>query len=359
MRPAVFKTLAIAAITASGAAAARDPIPVEALARMPEIQSISMSSDGKRIVALVGKADATEFETSLASWDLDNLAKGPTITASGDRMKFVSASALKSDHIFVIGRQEFTGAIGECGGEGQSIGNTKTFVTKAYRTDSSQSRFEEAFAGKGRPTGVSDSLQRCFELGGTAALVNSLPLDPDHVLVQQTNMASLRADYYRYNLRTQATELIYRAGGRSTPGLFDPRDGKLLTKNQLEAADGGFEQRILIRNDETGEFETHDNLTRKVTDRYEFSFVGRDESTGKYYVLTDLFSDLVQARMYDPKARKFDDDPLVAHPEFSIARIILGTNPSDFNKVPGARRDPCRVEAGFPGPDGVGDECDR
>lgn len=132
MRSAVLSSLAFAAMAAAGGSAARDPIPVEAFAKMPEIQSLSMSSDGKRIVALIGKADAEEFETSLATWDLDNLAAGPTVTASGDRMKFISASALKSDHIFVVGRQEFTGAIGECGGEGQSIGNTKTFVTTLF-----------------------------------------------------------------------------------------------------------------------------------------------------------------------------------------------------------------------------------
>jgi len=80
----------------SGGAWARDPVPVQTLAGMPEIQSVSMSSDGRTIVAVLGKPGAEEFETLLASWDLDNLEKGPTVTASGDRMKFVSAAALKA-----------------------------------------------------------------------------------------------------------------------------------------------------------------------------------------------------------------------------------------------------------------------
>ena len=328
--------LAIALLaTASGATAARDPIPADALSRMQEIQSLSMSSDGKRIVALIGKAGAEEFETSLASWDLDDLDKGPTVTKSGDKMKFISASALKSDHIFVVARQEFTGAIGECGGEGNSLGSTKTFVVKAYLTDSSQESFEPAFAGKGRPVGVSDATQRCFEIFGSAQLVNTLPLDPDHVIVQQTNMGTLRGDFYRYNLRTRATELLFRATGRSSPGLFDPRNGDLLTRVQLEPTDIGFEQRILIRNPDSGEFEVHDELTTRIGDRFTVDFVGRDEATGKFYVLTDKFSDLVQAWMYDPKTRKFDSEPLVAHPEFPITDIVLGTRPSDFNQVLG------------------------
>lgn len=322
-------------VVLSSATQAREPIPTEALSRMQEIQSLSMSSDGRRIVALVGKTGADEFETSLATWDLENLAKGPTVTASGDEMKFISASALKSDHIFVVGRQEWTGAIGECGGEGNSLGSTKTFVTKAFLTDTTQNDFEEAFAGRRRPVGVSAATQRCFEIFGSAQLINQLPLDPDHVIVQQSNLATLRADYYRYNLRTGATELLFRGGQREAPGLFDSRNGDVLVKTKLETVNGTFETQYLIRNENTGAFEPHPELSNLVNDRLVFDFVGRDEATGKYYVLTDKFSDLVQAWLYDPKTRKFDDEPLVAHPEFSIANIILGTRPSDFNKVLG------------------------
>ena len=324
----------LAALAAAAPLASRTPIPAEAFSRMAEIQSLSMSTDGRRIVALIGKAGAEEFETSLATWDLENLAKGPTVTASGDRMKFISASALKADHIFLVGRQEFDGAIGACGGEGNSIGNTKTFVTKAYLTDATHADFEEAFAGKRRPTGVSNATQRCFELFGSAGLVSALPLDPEHVIIQQNNLATLRADYYRYNLRTKETELLFRGGQRESPGLFDPRNGDLLTKTVLEPVDGGFEQRILIRG-EDGTFEVHPALTRSINDRFTLDFVGRDEASGKFYVLTDLFSDLVQARLYDPKAREFDDEPLVAHPEFSILGLTLGTRESDFNQVLG------------------------
>mgnify|MGYP002780280512 CR=1 FL=1 len=335
MRLIALSSLACAAIALSGGVAARDPISIDALSRMPEIQSISMSSDGKRIVALIGKAGAKEFDTSLATWDLDNLDKGPKVTASGDRMKFIQASALKSNHLFVVGRQEWTGPIGDCGGEGQSVGTTKTFVTKVYLSDGSQGEFEEAFAGKRRPTGVSDATQRCFELFGTAQLVNPLPLDPDHVIIQQTNIETFRGDYYRYNLKTKKTELLFRATGRTSPALFDPRTGDVLVRSDLDNSEGAFESRYYFRDADTGEFVLHDNLNSKIKDRYQLDFIGRDEKTGKFYVLTDKFSDQVQAWMYDPKTRKFDEQPLLAHPTFSIMNLILGTRPSDFNQVLG------------------------
>ena len=335
MRLKLLAILCSTAVAFAGGASAREPIPIEALSRMPEIQSISMSSDGKRIVALIGKQGARDFDTSLATWDLDDLARPPKVTASGDRMKFVTASALKSSHVFVIGRQEWTGPIGNCGGEGQTVGTTRTFVTKAYLSDGSQSDFEEAFAGRNRPTGVSDETQRCFEIMGSAQLANILPLDADHVVIQQTNAATLRGDYYRYNLKTKKTELLFRATGRSTPALLDPRTGEVLVRSDLESVGGSYESRFYFRDPETGEFVVHENLNSRIELRHQTDFVGRDEKTGKFYVLTDKFSDLVQAWMYDPKTRQFDAQPLVAHPEFSIVNLYLGSRPSDFNQVLG------------------------
>ncbi len=319
----------------AGAAFARQPIPVEAFARTPEIQSVSMSSDGKNLVALVVSPTGGRQDTALATWDLSDLEAGPVITPSGDRMKFIGASAMKADRILVLGRQEWTGQLGGCG-EGRTTGATKTFVTKAYLTDAKHQKFSDAFAENTRRIGVSEDVQRCLEIAGTASLVNALPLDPDNVIIQQVNSATLASNYYLYNLRTGETKLLFRGGGRTSPGLFNPRDGEVLTRTELEQiSPGEYEQRVLIKNSQTGQFEVHENLTRKLSERYTVDIVGMDEGTGKFYVLTDLFSDLVQAWMYDPATRQFDAEPLLVHPEYSIGNLILGTRPSNFNQVLG------------------------
>ncbi|MGQ4659108.1 prolyl oligopeptidase family serine peptidase [Lysobacter sp. F6437] len=322
-------------LLASATAQAAEPIPIEDFARVPAIQSVSMSSDGKNLVAIVASPGSDYQETALATWKLDDLGAGSTITPSGDRMKFVGASALKADKVFVLARQEWTGQLGGCG-EGKTTGATKTFVYKAYLTDTAQGDFNDAFADNTRTLGISQQTQRCLEIAGTASLVHALPLDPERVIVSQLNELTLSANYYLYNLRTDKKELLFKAGGRSSPGLFDPRTGELLTRTQIESAGpNDYEQQILIRNQETGEFEEHETLTKKITERYTIDIVGKDDASGKFYVLTDLFSDRVEARMYDPRTRKFDDEPLAAHPEFSISRLILGTQPSNFNRVLG------------------------
>lgn len=334
-RTAKLQLLLLSFSLAAGSSVAREPISADAFARTPDIQSVTMSVDGKNLVALVPAPDGNHRETALATWNLDDLDAGPVITPSGDRMKFIAANAMKADRVLVIGRQEWTGQLAGCG-EGRTTGATKTFVTKAYLTDSKHTGFDEAFASNTRRIGISQSLQRCLEIGGTANLVHPLPLDPDNVIVNQISTATLGGNYYLYNLRTDATTLLFRAGGRSSPGLFHPRDGSVLTRTQLEPISGDeYEQKVLIKNPDTDEFESHDNLTQRVSERYTVEVVGIDEETGKFYVLTDQFADKVQAMMYDPVAREFDSEPLIAHPDYSVASLVFGNQPSNFNRILG------------------------
>ncbi|NNK50191.1 MAG: S9 family peptidase [Xanthomonadales bacterium] len=314
---------------------AANPVSIESLARMPAINSVSMSSDGKQIVAIVASPGSDYQETALATWDVDKIDELPVITPSGDQMKFIGANALKAGKLLVRARQEWTGQLAGCG-EGQVSGSTATFVFKTYLTDPKHSDFSEAFARGAHRLGISDEMKRCLEISGSAGLVNTLPLEPSKVLIQQVNGMDLNADYFLYDLVSGESELLLKAGDRETPGLFDARDGKLLTRNRIEAKGSDeYEQRILILNDATGEFEVHDKLTTLLTKRYSVSVAGRDDQTGKYYVLTDQFSNYVQAWMYDPKARKFDAEPLVAHPKFSIAGLVLGNQKSNFNRLLG------------------------
>ncbi|WP_238333354.1 alpha/beta hydrolase family protein [Luteimonas marina] len=351
MKPKFLQAAALSLCLVAGSVPAAQPIPIESFARLPDIQSVSMSTDGKNLAAIVALPGSNNRDTGVATWDLDNLDKGPTITPSGDRMKFIATSAMKADRILVIGRQEWTGQLAGCG-EGRTTGATKTFVTKAYLGDTGHKKFSDAFADNTRRIGVSEDMQRCLEIAGTANLVNGLPLDPDNVIIQQLNSTTLGSNFYLYNLRTNETKLLFRGGGRTSPGLFNPRNGEVLTRTEIEPIGGSeFEQRILIKNPKSGEFEVHANLTRKVSERYTVGITGIDEQTGKFYVLTDLFSDQVQAWMYDPTTRKFDDEALVAHPEFSISGLILGSQPSNFNKVLGFIVDGPQREATYVDPD--------
>lgn len=331
--------------------ASATPLPVEDFAKVPSIQSVSMSPDGKQLVAIIAAPGSNNGDTALANWNLDVPGSAPVaITPSGDRMKFIAASALKAGRSLVIGRQELTAQLSGCG-EGNSVGSTKTFLSKAFLTDSTQTKFDEAFADNTRKLGISEQTQRCLELAGTASLVHSLPLDPDKVIISQINQTNFSASYYLFNLKTGQTELLFRGDARSTPGLFHPRNGELLTRTQIEpSGSNDYEQQILVKNKASGQFEKHDTLTTRLSDRYTMEVVGIDDQNGKLYILTDKFSDQVQARLYDPASRTFDNEPLAAHPEYPIGGLILGTKPSNFNQVLGFYVDGPRREAVYVDP---------
>jgi dienelactone hydrolase len=249
-------------------------------------------------------------------------------------MKFIAAVALKADKILAIARQEWTGQLGGCG-EGKATGATKTFVTKAYLTGVDQKKFDEAFASNKHALGVSRNTEICLELGGTASLVDMLPLDPDRVIISRLSGLSLMASYYLYNLKTGEAQLLFHGSTRTSPALFDPRTGKVLVKSEIESVGDDYEQRFLILNPKTGQFELQAPLTTRLSNRHEVSVAGIDDATGKYYVLTDQFSDKVQVRFYDAVQHKYDSEPVVADKDYSIVSLLFGNQPSNFNRVVG------------------------
>lgn len=314
---------------------ASQPIPIEDLARLPAVQSVTMSPDGKHLVGLI-PAPGSPDNTALAAWDTDSLATGPkVVTPSGEHMKFIAAFALKADKILAIARQEWTGNLGGCG-EGKAVGATRTFVTKTYLTGDNQKHFEEAFASdKARNVGVSADTRRCLEISGTARLVSMLPLDPDSVVIERASGTSLVSTYYLYNLKTGDAKLLFTGGGQKTPSLFDPRSGSVLAKTEIEPTGNDYEQRIYILDAKSGQFDLQAPLTTKLSNRHTVAVAGRDDANGKYYVLTDQFSDKVQALMYDPASQKFDQEPVVTDKDYSIAALLFSTRRSDFNQVVG------------------------
>ena len=323
-------SLALAAAVAGASLAARAQIPIEDIARQPALSSVSMSSDGTYLVGLL----ENEGELALTVWNLADPSEPAAGTLPNDRMKFIAAQALKAGRLFVVGRQEWTGALEGCG-EGNETGATRTFVTKLYMTDVALQEFEEPFGRAGRARGVSEATERCFELAGEAGLAADLPLDPESVVTQRTDTVKLTSEYYRVNLRTGEETLIYRETENESAGVLDLRTGAVLTKSVLESIGGGdYAFRILIRN-ERGEFEQHEALTSTAYDRHTVELLGRDEATGKYYVLTDLFLDKAGVYFYDPKSRSFDPDPLFATEQYEATGVLLGSKPSDFNALLG------------------------
>jgi dipeptidyl aminopeptidase/acylaminoacyl peptidase len=324
--------------TTLAAAPATQPIPVADLASLPQLQSVSMTPDGKYLVGLI-PSPKDPHDTALATWDVDALGAGPkVVTPSGDRehMQFFAAFALKAGKVLVDARQQWTGQVTGCGIEGNALGATRTFVTKTYLTDVDQKQFVDAFASKKHSLSAGETLSTCLKLINTASLVDMLPLDPDNVIISRLSGVTLMTSYYRYNLKTGEAELLFQGGSNTAPDVFDSRTGKLLVKSKIESSgNDDYKQETLILDPKTGKFVSQPALQTMLSDRHTVQVVGVDESTSKYYVLTDQFSDQVQAYMYDATSGKYDSQPLIAAKDYSITGIVFGKQPVNFGKVVG------------------------
>lgn len=328
-------TMVLALAPALGLAQQTTPIPIEALSRQPAIQSVSMTPDGKHLVALI-PSPANKDMTALATWDIDQLKKGPTvITPSGEHMRFVRASALKTGKILVTARQEWTGKGSACGIEGKSVGATKTFIYRTYLTDLAQKKFDTAFKSNRRKLSSNRTIETCLQLVTTSSLESTLKLDPDNIIISRTDNRRLTSNYYRYNLKTGKSEILFHGTHKFSPALLDPRTGKVLARSELDAVPGGYEIHLSILDETTGKFVEQPALTNKLASRHVISLDGRDDASGKYYVLTDQFSDKVQVRLYDPVAKKYDPDPVLADAQYSIGGLIFSRRPSNFNQIVG------------------------
>ncbi len=328
-------SIALAAFTWNPAYASR-PIPVDALSRQPALQSITMSPDGKYLVGLIPAPKHPQL-TALAVWDTSALRSGPkVVTPSGNEghMQFIRAAALKTDKILVMARQEWTGQLGGCG-EGKMVGATRTFVSKVYLTGMQQKHFDLAFASKRRHITSSDFMRECLRLSGTAALVSMLPEDPVHVIIKRISARNPVGSYYLFNLKTGHAKRLFQGRPGNAPALFDPRTGKLLVKTRVTASGGKFRQETLILDPKTGKFVPQKPLAVDLRNRYTVSVVGVNDTNGKYYVLTNQFSNQIQARLYDAVTHTYDTQPVAANKNYSIIGLVFGRQPVNFNKVVG------------------------
>lgn len=324
---------ALFALALSGAASAMAQIPIDHLSRNPAYSSLSMSPDGAFIVGLV--ALTGEEDLSLAVWDTENLAEPPVVTRANDRMKFVAAGALKAGKVFVVGQQAWTGSAGryQCLEGMTSAGSVKTFLTKLYITDTKLEEFDEPFAKRAIGSG-DKALEKCFELNGEAGVELDLPLSETDILIGRTDKSKLINEFYRVNLKTGHERLVYRETPSENVAFWDPRNGELLAKSKTKSRAGGhYDFEVWLKSADSGQFERHDALTVRTEDRRTVGIVGRDETSGQYYVVTNNFSDKAALYFYDPIARQFSSEPLFAHPDFDVVAINLDDRPASFNEL--------------------------
>ena len=327
------------ALLAGTVAAHADPIPAEDFAEFPYVSSISMSLEGDMLVGVVADPSKDGKARAAAYWDLS----GPidtskplvpsNITPTSGKSMFFAAAALKDRKSLWFTVQPYIGALYGCG-EGKTTGATKKYLQKVYMGDEKIKKIDDLPDGRAEIGANKDDL-RCFELVGETDIASLLPLDPTKVLLSRRSSKS-GTSFFEHDLSTGQEKFLFRAS--NTEGvLLSNRDGHQIARTKLEYENGAWRQYTSLVDPQTGEFTVEDPLTYEIKTRYVMDVIGEQNGTGKYFILTDKFSDKAEVFLYDPGTDSFSDQPLVAHPEFDVTGLIFSRRQQDFGEVLGFR----------------------
>lgn len=312
------------------------PIAIEDLARLPAMTSVSVSTDGKTMAALIGPSTGNDQDRAvLAAWDLTDLSKPPVIAApDGKQSEFIQVTALKDGKLQVAVRQPFTGRLSGCA-EGNAVGTTRTWSVKALLTDTTFRKFDEPFINLGSTRGIGKSTEDCIRITARGAVTARMPLDPENILISRIG-PDFRSELGLLNVKTQAFRSVFKNSSDAFAGYIDPVDGEVMSTSGSDEKRNTFEQYTQLKATKGGAFEDHPALTvDRAKLRQELSIAHRDRDTGLYYVITNKFADKNEIYTYDPVRKAFSEKPVFSHPDFDASAVVTSTSPDDFGKVLG------------------------
>lgn len=169
-------------------------VPVDVWALRDVVNAVQISPDGKHL--LVHKVESKEGEYLLEIYKTDDLSK-PFRRLNADPMEILSAQWVSDDFIFGSAWQVKRTSVK---GPEEDV---RDYLAYSYSLESN----------------------KFSRVDGNFGIVNTLPKDPDHVLISTGSavsdptgvdpLAAFRPrTYYKFNLKTGARELVLRTGGK-------------------------------------------------------------------------------------------------------------------------------------------------
>lgn len=277
----------MALIAAAPAPSAAPAIPtIQQLAAFPAMDSFSLSPDGKHLVALRAFGE----DRAIVVYDTANLSKKPVEFGSG-KMKVSAVRFLKNDVLGVTLWQPIDLKLER---------TTKTFLAKLMLVDINGRDWRDPM-----PVGMSNDENVELENNlSSPRILDELPADPDHILVEQT--AGLNAgDIYRVNVHNARSERIIHSGTNAGNYITD-LNGDVRARSRTGEDTVGAFITTDIRDPKTGAWSEHKRSYGRNHDV--FAVVGFSKDPNIAYVLTDAGGrDKHLIYEYDVTARKLSD----------------------------------------------------
>lgn len=296
--------LALAVSTPLQAVGVAPAVPsIQDLAAFPAMSNVSLSPDGKHLVALQGKGE----DRVILVWKTDALDQKPNVLAAS-QMKIRGVQFIKNDLLAVSLWQPFDFRFG---------GVTKDFLSKLYITDLEGKNWREPLP---LPNAKSEMEQRLQSIT-TPTVMDILPDDPDHILVVN-NVGQNAGDVFKVNVRKQRAERIQRSD-ENTAGYQADSTGTLRARIKSDVDDEGAFISTQFRDPNSGGWSEHFRSYVKNRDQQQVVGFARDPNIA--YILSNVGEDKAYIYEYDI-ANKQKKELLFKHKFFDATGVVT------FNK---------------------------
>lgn len=278
---------------------------IEQMAAFPAISSLSLSPDGKHIAGL--RADGEE--RVIVVWRTDALDKPPTVIGA-NRMKFQSVSFIKNGQLAVVLWQPY---------DLRADRVTKTFVSKFFITDIEGKQWKEPIT----PPRASSRNEELEQALANATVLDTLPNDPDHILVVNGSGSS-SGDVYKVDLRNFTSQRIQKTEER-VAGYLTDLDSELRARLRQDVDGTGAYVATEFRSPANGAWEEH--FRSYVKNRDVNQVIGFADDPNIAFVLSNVGRDKSIVYEYDITARK-QKEVLFEHKLFNAGSMLINRHRS-------------------------------
>ncbi|HEX3916811.1 MAG TPA: prolyl oligopeptidase family serine peptidase [Caulobacteraceae bacterium] len=307
-------SLILAALTLVAGSAAAAPAPPSAadLTKAPAIQDVSLSPDGKHMVALTSP-DGEALDITV--WSTVALSAQPTRVGS-KFMRFLGVSFLKNDRLLVTAVQPLT------------IQGTPQHLVKQYITDLEGKSFTPLLPDRS----VGSELEDSYNQLRTGVLISTLPKDPRHVLVEDERLDS-EGDVDAVDVYDGTVARVMK-GSEKYDGYLVDMNGEVRARSYLDTDDGKVFIGQQYRDSATGEWV--DLFRSYGKDRDVTSIVGFTADPNVILIQAYEGADKAGIFEYDVKLKKIIE-PAFQHKMFDARSVVFSRAAQDNGQLLGFR----------------------
>ena len=301
-------------VLAEGFKPSTAPLPISEMTRELDLQSARLSVDGKHVAALVYVPGANGPVVNV--WETENLSKPPKVFGS-KTMRFYGLSWAKNDKILLYANQPVVfGAKSDWSGTAAISNLDGSKIVELSNENAENTRDNNIVAG--------------------VSMFNSLPMDPDNVLLQISRFDG--TEIVKVNLNTGQARKYLRSGENERFDWSDP-NGVVRVKSDVYASGGVWYQRFQFR-DNDGKWREMEGLKQKLNDRYtlDVQHVSNDGKT--IYVITDKDTNYAVLKKFDVATQTFSDT-IAQNTDYDLSSVSFGSADDEYHQKSDPIREIC------------------